>query len=289
MMWLPLLLSALLALLAIAFAAVPLWRGTQQGRGRWLLIGSAALFLLGIGAGTYWMVGRPYLAMRDAEGLSTHDINGLVPFLIQRVRKNPDDAQAWRYLGQVYMRANGAGEAARAFGRAIRLTGTGDAALDVAFGEALTARADGAIGKEAAAAFAAALQADPHNLAARFYLGLAAFEAGRPQDARARWESVLADLPPDSPLRPMLVDRLAMLAAQGGGAPDPRAMVAQLAARLKADPHDALGWTRLIRAYAVLGETDKARDALTTARKTFAANRDALTAFDTEAKALKLD
>ena len=39
-------------------------------------------------------------------------------------------------------------------------------------------------------------------------------------------------------------------------------MVDMLAARLKADPNDALGWVRLMRAYTVLGETEKAKEAL---------------------------
>ena len=38
-------------------------------------------------------------------------------------------------------------------------------------------------------------------------------------------------------------------------------MVAQLAARLAADPNDVEGWMRLGRAYAVLAEHDKAADA----------------------------
>jgi cytochrome c-type biogenesis protein CcmH len=66
-------------------------------------------------------------------------------------------------------------------------------------------------------------------------------------------------------------------------------MVAMLAARLKADPNDAPGWVRLMRAYTVLGETDKARQALADARKAFKGNADAQTAFATAAKALKLE
>jgi cytochrome c-type biogenesis protein CcmH len=66
-------------------------------------------------------------------------------------------------------------------------------------------------------------------------------------------------------------------------------MVAMLAARLKADPNDALGWVRLMRAYTVLGETAKAKEALATARATFKDNKDALIAFQTAATALKLD
>ena len=92
----------------------------------------------------------------------------------------------------------------------------------------------------------------------------------------------------------MLVDRMALLTADvtrgnPGAAPDPRKMVEMLAARLKGDPNDALGWVRLIRAYTVLKETAKAKEALATARKTFADNPDAQTAFNTAAKALNLE
>jgi len=95
-----------------------------------------------------------------------------------------------------------------------------------------------------------------------------------------------------APLHQILVDRIAILTSQAtgpGGAPNPRAMVEMLAARLKADPNDALGWVRLMRAYTVLGETEKAQQALVSARKAFADNKDAQTAFTTAAKALKLE
>jgi len=54
--------------------------------------------------------------------------------------------------------------------------------------------------------------------------------------------------------------------------------------RLKADPHNAAGWRRLIRAYTVLGQPDDAKNALATARKTFAGDRDVLAALDADAK-----
>jgi len=40
-----------------------------------------------------------------------------------------------------------------------------------------------------------------------------------------------------------------------------RGMVERLAARLDQNPDDKEGWTRLARAYDVLGETEKARAA----------------------------
>lgn len=281
---------ALVALVAIAFAAVPLLRA-GNGKGRLLLLAAIALAMLGIGGGTYLLVGRPRLAERAAQGLNNvHDVNALVPFLIQRVRHEPNDARAWLYLGQAYMSANDPRDAAKAFARVIALTGKGNAAMDSAYGEALVADNDGQVSPEAEAAFNDALAADPHSAPARFYLGLAKASRHDREGAIALWQSLLADVPASAPLHQILVDRLAMLTSQGaGGAPNPKAMVDMLAARLKADPNDALGWVRLMRAYSVLGETDKAKQALADARKAFATNKDAQTAFTTAAKALKLE
>ena len=103
-----------------------------------------ALFLLGIGGGTYWMLGQPYLAWRSAQGTDTRDVNGLIGLLIKRVRIAPDDLQAWVYLGRGYMGVGDAGDAAKAYARAVTLankSGHPDAGLDTLYGEALVAQA----------------------------------------------------------------------------------------------------------------------------------------------------
>ena len=280
------------ALLAIAFAAVPLLRGPTKKRGT-LLVAAIALFVLAIGSGAYWMVGRPQLAQREARGLETKEVNALIPYLIGRVRQYPNDGRAWRYLGQAYMSARDPANAAKALARAIAVDGKGDPELNTAYGEALVMANRGVVPPEAESAFTAALAVDPSNEPARFYLGDARRARGDAAGAAQMWQSLLAETAVTTPLYQMLVDRLALLTAQasgaGGGAPDPRRMVEMLAARLKGDPNDALGWVRLMRAYAVLGETAKAKEALATARKTFANNKDAQTAFSTAARALKLN
>ncbi len=288
----PIIGFVLVTLLAIAFAVVPLLR-TQDKKRRALLLAAIALFMLGIGGGSYVMLGRPHLAQRAASGMNVHEVNGLIPFLIQRVRQYPQDARAWRYLGQAYMAANDPRDAAKALAKVIALTGKGDATLDAAYGEALVLDSAGAVPPEAESAFNAALAADPRNAPARFYLGLARVAHNDRAGAIALWQSLLADTPVTAPLHQLLVDRLAILTSQAvaagqSGAPNPRAMVEMLAARLKADPNDALGWVRLMRAYTVLDEKDKARAALASARKAFAGNADAQTAFTTAAKALKI-
>ncbi len=287
----PVIAFVLIAALAIAFAIVPLLR-IQQKKTRALLLAAAALLILGVGGGAYYLVGRPHLAQREASGLNTREVSGLVPFLIKRVRQYPGDARAWRYLGQAYMEARDPRDGAKALAKVIELTGQGDATLDAAYGEALVLANEGAVPPEAEAAFIAALRADPSNAPARFYLGLAKAAHNDRAGAIQLWQSLLADTPVTAPLHQLLVDRIAILTSQSvgpGGAPNPRAMVDMLAARLKADPNDALGWVRLMRAYSVLGETEKAKEALATARKSFAGNADAQTAFDTAARALKIN
>ena len=279
------------ALLATGFAVLPVWQ-SKALKGRALLAGAIALLLLGVGAGTYWMLGQPYLAWRSAQGVQTRDINGLIGLLIKRVRQTPDDLQAWVYLGRGYMGAGDSGDAAKAYARAVALanrSGHPDAALDSMYGEALVAASNGQVSDDAAMAFRAALKLDPKEPASRFFLGDSLAAHGDKAGALVLWNGLLAEAPPNSPLHQALVDRIAMVTAQSGAAPDPKAMVAMLADRLKQNPNDAGGWQRLIRAYVVLGERAQAQDALATARKTFVRQHDVLDALNAEAKQLKLD
>ena len=281
---------ALVALAAIGFATFAVWRG--RSKGKVLLALAITLFLLGVGGGTYAILGQPGLALRASQGLETRDVRGFIPLLIARVRKDPADQQAWIYLGRFYLSSGDADDAAKAYGRAeslAHLARKPDEDLDAAYGVALVAAGDGTVSPQAEAAFTEALSLNPRDGAARFYLGQARAARGDRAGALDLWQSLLADVDVKSSLHQVLVDRIALLTAAGGGAPDPRQMVAGLAARLKDNPDDAAGWQRLIRAYTVLGETDKAKDALKTARSTFTAQSDVEAALSAEAKDLKLE
>jgi cytochrome c-type biogenesis protein CcmH len=312
--YIPYIVFALVALAAIAFAAWPVWREYFRSRGRteksatfpgrrswldpFLTSAAVALFVLGVGAGIYLVVGQPRLALRAASGLSDRDPNGLVPMLIARVRAHPDDEQAWVYLARIYITAGDADQAAGALGRAVlaaRKHGRETPDLDNAYGELMVRAAGGDVPAGAVAAFKAALAADPKNVPARFYLGEAAARNGDRATAQRYWQELLDEVPANMPLHSTLVDRLASIGAAppavagAGGAPDIGAMVAGLAARLKADPNDPAGWMRLIRAYSVLGDTAKARAALATARRTVGTDALVKAALDSEAKELKLE
>jgi cytochrome c-type biogenesis protein CcmH len=59
-----------------------------------------------------------------------------------------------------------------------------------------------------------------------------------------------------------------------------------LADRLKTNPNDAAGWQRLIRAYSVMGDVAKAKQALADARAAMAKQPEALKALAAEAAEL---
>jgi cytochrome c-type biogenesis protein CcmH len=62
-------------------------------------------------------------------------------------------------------------------------------------------------------------------------------------------------------------------------------MVASLAARLQAHPDDPGGWVRLVRAYAVLGDTAKRDAAYATARARYETSPQVLQQLDEAARA----
>jgi cytochrome c-type biogenesis protein CcmH len=68
-----------------------------------------------------------------------------------------------------------------------------------------------------------------------------------------------------------------------------RSMVARLADRLKQDGSDVAGWERLLRAYMVLGDRDKAQAAAGDARRALASDPDKLRRLDEVIKDLKVE
>src|SRR3546814_17791450 len=72
------------------------------------------------------------------------------------------------------------------------------------YDEALTAASQGVVSPQARAAFEEALTDDPGNPRARYYLGLAAAQAGDPRAAYETWLALAADTPASAPWRALL-------------------------------------------------------------------------------------
>ncbi len=224
------------------------------------------------------------LAERSQTPNPAQPLDHLVEQVQAHLEKNPADGRGWNVLAPVLVRLGRFDEAVTAFRNAITYGGD-SAARRADLGEALAAAANGVITAEAKTEFERAAAQDGNEAKAQFFLGLAAEQDGRAQDAAAIWGAMLAKAPPDAPWRPTVQAALArvagpslpplssdtMAAAQDMAAPDRNAMVLsmvdRLATRLKQDGSDVEGWLRLVRAYMVLGDRDKAKGALVEARQ----------------------
>ena len=271
------LIFAAVALIAAGFVVWPVLkptRGTPESRVRPAYAIIAGLVTMAIGLGTYTWLGRPQLALNSLTGPSKTDYPALIAMLARRMPDRPGDIEGWALLGRGYLALGNPSQAEKALAHAVEaqktVQGEADPQLLSSYGEAMTESA-GQVTKEAEAVFREVLTESPKDLISRYYLGLALASRNDKTDALEMWQGVLADAPPDTPWRGQLVDQLAALkASAGGGAPNPQAMVQQLADRLQSSPNDLDGWIRLIRAYSVLGNKDKAAEALTKARGVFA-------------------
>jgi cytochrome c-type biogenesis protein CcmH len=229
-------------------------------------------------------------------------MTAMVPRVEAHLRANPEDGRGWAVLGPAYMRLERFDDAAKAYRNAIRLLGeSGDRVADL--GEALVGQAGGTVTPAAKAQFERAVALDREHVSARFYLGLAAKQSGRPEEARRMWEALLAKAPEGAPWAGFVKTALAGLdgTGPGGAAVDVpqaltddqrimvRGMIDQLAARLQKDGSDVEGWLRLIRSHLVMRETDKARAALAEARRALADLPDRLVRLEAETRPLRLD
>ena len=287
------------ALAASAFVVLPLIRRSREDEARKPLLAiGAGLGVAAMGLIFYVALGTPEVALSSLRGASTEDYPELIATLSREMRERPGDIQGWMLLGRGYMAVGNPAEGMKAFRQAVNLSkerlGEAPTALLSSYGEAL-AQASNGVTKEAEDIFRAVLDQDPGDLMARYYVGLAQSTRGDREGALQMWEGVLAEAPPDAEWRGALVDQIALLRAQlirgndGGGAPNPQAMVAQLASRLDTNPNDLDGWLRLIRAYSVLGESEKAGAALNRARTVFANDAQAQAALAQAAKEATLN
>jgi cytochrome c-type biogenesis protein CcmH len=273
--------------------------------GRRHRLAAAALIAVGLPAVAfplYARLGQPAmpdepLASRKVAPQTDGGIEAAVAAVEARLVAKPDDGKGWAVIAPVYMRFERYAEAAHAYAEALRLIGE-DPSRRAAYGEALVAAAGGVVTDEARRAFDRALAEQPGQPQARYYVALAAEQDGKKADAARDYQSLLADSPPDAPWVAMVNARLAALKGEPAPATDaaiPEAqrpmiegMVSKLATRLASNGGGLDEWSRLIRAYAVLHEADKAKAALIEAHKALGSDANAVASLDALARDLGL-
>jgi cytochrome c-type biogenesis protein CcmH len=272
-----------------------------------------ALVALPLGAaGLYLALGSPSLpgeplAAREAAPTDKRSIGQLVAEVERHLASHPDDGRGWEVVAPVYMRLGRFDDAVKARRNILRLSGE-SAARQSDLGEALVAAADGVVTAEAKSAFDRSLALDAKDVRARYFLGLAAEQDGRREDAVKRWQGLLADAPEDAGWRGLVEQSIVRASAPSASGAGPsaqdaaaaeglpanqrnamiRGMVERLAERLEKEGGDVDDWIKLIRAYGVLGESDKAKATVVSARKALAGDEDKMRRVDEFAKTLGL-
>lgn len=232
--------------------------------------------------GLYSVLGSPGTpGMPLAERLQMDPAQASVAELIGRAEThlaiNPQDIRGWETLAPVYMRLGRYQDAVKAYRQIIALGGS-KANLEALLGEAFVGLSGGVVTSEAEAVFQKALELEPKEPRARFFLSLGLAQEGKLDEARMVWSEMVAELPQDSPWRAVAQEALtgdaggaeANVPAQAdveqgntSGQQDMiEGMVAGLDARLKDNPNDPEGWQRLVRSYVVLKRLKEAQDAL---------------------------
>jgi cytochrome c-type biogenesis protein CcmH len=278
---------------------------------------AAVVVVPAVALGLYLKLGSPNVPGQPAFARSNvpvgnQSIASLVSQVEEHLARNPNDGAGWEVIAPVYLRLGRFADAVAARRKAIALNGD-NPARESALGEALVAAANGVVTDEAKTAFQHAVASDAKDPQARYFLGLADEQDGNREAAAVKWRALLKDAPANAPWAGFVGAALARVtnepvasgnpsagnavadAADGGAMTDAqrsdmvRGMVQRLADRLRANGNDVEGWARLVRAYAVLGDRDKAKDAAADARRALSDHPDDIKKIDALVKNLGLE
>ena len=247
----------------------------ELGR-RPLMIGVAGIAALALAI--YAVLGSPDLPSRPlasrAQAESPElDLGTAISRIETALAANPDDLRGWTVIAPAYLQMGRYADAAKAYRRMIELSGpTPD--LQTKLAEALMFEAQGAGSAEAMNLLRAAAASDPTHVLSRLYIAADLTRRGDYAAAINAWNEVLALSTGDEPWLASARQGLAVaqnngVAPQAGQAPSFSAaetemvgqMVSGLSSRLAAQGGSIEEWTQLVRAYLVLGDTDKAQAA----------------------------
>lgn len=267
-------------------------------------LASAVVAIPLIAASLYEVLGSPDLpgepiASRGTADAQANSIAALIAQIEAHLEADPKDGRGWEVIAPVYMRLERYDDAVKARRNALDLLGA-TAQRDVDLGEALAMAAGGVVTADSKAAFEHAASLDTDNAKAMFYLGLAALQDGNAEDAARTWRNLIAKAPANAPWLPLVREQLARIDNPGAAPPEPtqedvaavgqmspearnqfiRGMVERLSTRLHEDGSDVEGWLRLLRAYMVMGERDKAKTAASEARGALASEPEKLKVLD---------
>ncbi|RBI69084.1 c-type cytochrome biogenesis protein CcmI [Roseovarius sp. TE539] len=232
---------------------------------------------------------------------ASEDFLKLMDRLRETVSDNPEDLRGLNLLARNEAALGNLVAARKAQERVVAVKGPAATARDHAFlAELMIGAAGGYVSSDAESALRDALERQPSQGSARYYLGLYLMQVDRPDAAFRIWRRLLEESGPDAPWVEPIRAQIGAVARRAGVTYDlperesaPRGpdaadleaagqmtaaerremitgMVSRLSDRLAREGGSAAEWARLIGAYGVLGETDSARATWTEAQQVFA-------------------
>lgn len=189
------LFGALLAALALASVLGPAWSHRQLLQRRWPLALLAAA-VPALTAALYLHLGAP--AILDAKPLvqarSQHDVEGMLAAVEAKLKRQPDDAEAWYALGRSYLALQRHADAVQALAKAVQLAPK-EARMLSQHAEALAMAAGGNLQGKPLEQVIQALELDAKDEKALELAGLAAVQRSEWAQAVHYWRQLLKLLP----------------------------------------------------------------------------------------------
>lgn len=209
--------------------------------GKWLPLVAALLVpLVGIGLYLHWGGLEQVRKTQELAEFAPRSIEEMTQRLEQGVKNRPEDPEGWYFLGRTYMAQDRASEAAAAFERTVQLAGR-DPALLGQWAQAQYFAGGKQWNQQMQQLTDEALKGDPEEVTSLGLLGIAAFEAGRYQEAIGHWERLVAVLPAEDPSRAAIQSGIEKARAQlGDAAPAPAAAVARAELKVRVELAPAL-------------------------------------------------
>jgi cytochrome c-type biogenesis protein CcmH len=156
------------------------------------------------GLGVYLSVGQPDMPGQPLAERNLQQNEDPVKLVAQvneirgRLKQDKDDLDRWVMVGEAYEKLGQPRQAVESF-RVARQIAPDDPGISAALGEALINADGGAVGVEAKTLFEAIPKDAESQPEARYYLAMAAAQAGDMKTALKGWQSLLADSPADAP------------------------------------------------------------------------------------------
>lgn len=186
------------------------------------LVSALLVPVLGVALYLHWGALDQVEQTRQLAAMQPQSIEEMTARLEQTVKQQPDSAEGWYFLGRTYMAQERAGDAAKAFERAVEIAGRAPELLGQ-WAQALYFAEGKQWNEQLQGLTDEALKADPEEVTSLGLLGIAAYESQRYADAVRYWERLVAVLPEQDPSRAAIAGGIERARQQMGEGEQPSA------------------------------------------------------------------